>query len=368
MKINILTKGFRSPNARGWLYPIVKNKQKLFELGLEISFFLKKSEKVKYCDIVIVESKFVRENWAKDKEKIFELLSSLKTENNKVFFYDLGDSTYSWVLEVLPYVDKFFKTFVFKDKSKYCIPLDGCNILTDYYSKNGSIEPDNQRIPKFINEKDKNLLDKINVGFNYSFANHSLDSTLWKNNFFNKISRRSFIIYSRLLKNIRREDFFAPSSLRLNDISCRMSLNGYSKGIEFHRKQTIKILEKYLSTIKLSRKKYLTEMRNSKIVISPFGWGEINNPRDYEVALCGSLLIKPDLSHINTWPNIFNKDTVVQYKWDLSNLLEIVDRILSSYDDYIEYAIKLQDKYMHYSFKETGQDEFCEYFNNQIIN
>ena len=81
-------------------------------------------------------------------------------------------------------------------------------------------------------------------------------------------------------------------------------------------------------------------MSNSKIVVSPFGWGEINVPRDYEVALSGSVLLKPDISHLSTWPDIFNKDTVVQYNWDLSNLLELVEKILDNYDHYIEYAIR----------------------------
>ena len=368
MKVHILTKGFLSPTSRGWLHPVVRNKQMLLDSGLDISFYFENSEKVKFCDVVIVESKFVRDEWMKSKEKIFELLINLKTKNNKIFFYDLGDSTYSWVLEVLPYVDKFFKPFIFKDKNNYCIPLNGCNIFTNYYARNGYTEFDNERTPKFLQGKDKNLLEKIKVGFNSSFADHSLNSNLWKYDYFHRITRRSFNLYSKLLKNIKKEDFVAPSLLRQKDLSCRMSLNGYSNGVEFHRKETAKILRKYLSTNKISRKNYFYEICNSKVVISPFGWGEINVPRDYEVALCGSLLLKPDLSHIITWPNIFNKDTVVQYKWDLSDLLEIIDKILSNYKDYIDYASRLQSQYKHYSIEETGQKEFCDYFVNKIIN
>ena len=109
-------------------------------------------------------------------------------------------------------------------------------------------------------------------------------------------------------------------------------------------------------------------MRNSKVVISPFGWGEINVPRDYEVALSGSVLLKPDISHLDTWPNIFNKDTVVQYKWDLSDLSELVEKILNNYDDYIEFAIKLQDQYKYYSFGRLGEEKFCKYFVNMVKN
>ena len=109
-------------------------------------------------------------------------------------------------------------------------------------------------------------------------------------------------------------------------------------------------------------------MRNSKVVVSPFGWGEINVPRDYEVALSGSILLKPDVSHMDTWPDIFNKETVVQYKWDLSNLLEMVEEVLNNYDDYLPFAIRLQDQYKHYSFGELGKERFCKYFINMLKN
>ena len=165
-----------------------------------------------------------------------------------------------------------------------------------------------------------------------------------------------------MLKSIKSFEYINPESKRSKDLSCRIWTDGYSKGIAYHRKQTAKILSNYISTDKLNRHDYFSEMRNSKIVVSPFGWGELNVPRDYEVALSGSILLKPDISHIDTWPDIFNKNTVVQYKWDLSNLLETVQKVINNYEEYIVYAIKLQDQYKSYSFGKLGQEKFCNYF------
>ena len=375
MKINILTKGFLSPTSRGWLYPIVNNKSKLFEMGLDLNFYLKYSDEVKLCDVIIVESKFVRAKWKENKNEIFDFLTNLKTKNNKVFYYDLGDTTYSWGLEVLPYVDKLLKPFIFKDKNNYCVPLRGFNILTDYYLKKGIINSENHlshkilpKKPIFLEQKNKHLLNKIQVGFNSTFANNGLNSNLWKYDYFNRFARRYFKIFSKMLNNDKIQDYISPTSNRLQDVSCRISLNGYSGGVDFHRKQTAEILKKYVSTNKISRKKYFSEMNKSKVVVSPFGWGEINVPRDYEVALSGSILLKPDISHIDTWPNIFNKDTVVQYKWDLSNLLETLEKILDNYDDYRIFAIRLQDQYKYYSFGTPGQEKFCKHFINMVKN
>ena len=169
MKINILTRGFVSPTSRGWLHPLVKNQDYLKELD-RYKLLFQHSNDVKYCDVVIVESRFVYRDWSTNKSKIFELLIDLKTENNKVFYYDLGDSTYSWALEALPYVDKLLKPFIFKDKNNYCIPLNGFTIITDYYFKKGMIDSykplPHKVLPessKYI-EKDKHLLDKIKLG------------------------------------------------------------------------------------------------------------------------------------------------------------------------------------------------------------
>ena len=368
MRVNILTKGFLSPTTRGWLYPVVKNKLRLSELGINLSFYLKKSKEIKYCDIVIVESKFVREYWGKNKDLIFEFLNDLKTRDNKIFFYDLGDSTYSWVLEVLPYVDKLLKPFIFKNKANYCKPLNGCNLISDYYYRNGYIKSDYERKPVYLKKQDQNLINKIQIGFNSTFANHSVDSNLWMDDYLNKLIRRSFKFYSKLIKPYKISDYIKPSLNRAIDISCRMSQNGYSPGINFHRQQTSKILKKYLMTTKVSRKTYFEEIQNSKLVVSPFGWGEINVPRDYEVALTGSVLLKPNISHIDTWPNIFNKETIVEYDWNLFDLIEKVEDILINYKNYIHLAINLQEQFKKYSFGESAQEEFCNYFAKMLKN
>jgi spore germination protein YaaH len=78
----------------------------------------------------------------------------------------------------------------------------------------------------------------------------------------------------------------------------------------------------------VSQEEYYQEMRNSRICVSPFGFGEICW-RDFETVLCGALLIKPDMSHVETAPNIFvaNK-TYVPVKWDFSDLESVVARVL----------------------------------------
>src|SRR5690606_4778495 len=57
-------------------------------------------------------------------------------------------------------------------------------------------------------------------------------------------------------------------------------------------------------TGRASAKRYFLELGLSKITLSPFGWGEVCF-RDYEAIACGSLLVKPEMAHLETSPDIY---------------------------------------------------------------
>ena len=72
----------------------------------------------------------------------------------------------------------------------------------------------------------------------------------------------------------------------------------------------------------LKRAKYIRELWSSRVAFSPFGWGEVCF-RDFEAVACGAVLLKPDMSHLRTEPNIYESwVTYVPVNWDLSNLEE----------------------------------------------
>ena len=87
--------------------------------------------------------------------------------------------------------------------------------------------------------------------------------------------------------------------------------------------------------VKLPAQEYYQKMFDSKIVLAPFGYGEMA-PRDTESAVCGAILIKPDMDYIETNPNIFKKDeTYIACKHDFSDLEEKVTEILGNYENYL---------------------------------
>ena len=63
-------------------------------------------------------------------------------------------------------------------------------------------------------------------------------------------------------------------------------------------------------------------MRRARICVSPLGYGEVCW-RDFEAVIFGCLLIKPDMSHLRSSPNIFVPgETYVPVRWDYADLAE----------------------------------------------
>ncbi len=104
-----------------------------------------------------------------------------------------------------------------------------------------------------------------------------------------------------------------------------------------HRKSLLETLgNKYkiaglVNGERVSQQEYYTKMFSSKIIMAPLGYGEMA-PRDVESAMFGGVLIKPDLSYIDTKPFIFeDNETYIAVNYDWSNLEEKIDYVLNDY-------------------------------------
>ena len=90
---------------------------------------------------------------------------------------------------------------------------------------------------------------------------------------------------------------------------------------------------------RVSQQEYYNCLFNSKIILAPFGYGEMA-PRDLEAAMFGAVLIKPDMSYIDTTPNPFiDGETYISCKHDYSDLEEKIDNILGN-DEKRSYIIE----------------------------
>lgn len=95
----------------------------------------------------------------------------------------------------------------------------------------------------------------------------------------------------------------------------------------------------------VNRWQFYRELFDSQIVFSPFGWGEVCI-RDFEAAAAGCVLLKPDMSHLDTRPAIYQENvTYVPVRWDLADLPARIDWILTNPRRAAEIAGNLQRTY-----------------------
>ena len=360
-KINILTKGFISPNACAFLFPIIVNKRRLIDLGISYSIFQDISERIYDCDVLILDSRYFSRLWnIYGDDQILKRIEELKNKINAVLFFDISDST-GWIQsQVLPYVTAYYKSQLLKDKNLYLDNHYGNRIYTDYYHKKFNINDETPAINRKIENKDD--LNKLNISWNSGLANYSYLGP-YLTSLYRYLPLEHFLRYPKY--------FHQNLNIRDIDVSCRMGINYPRKTVCYQRKQIRKMLSNSLRTNKITRRKYLTELRNSKIVVSPFGFGEITL-KDFETFLSGSVLVKPNMSHMETYPNFYiddnatATDTISTHAWDLSDLETLIDHILTDYDQYAEIAVNGQNRYRHYISTKDGYEEFCLYFKEII--
>jgi hypothetical protein len=109
---------------------------------------------------------------------------------------------------------------------------------------------------------------------------------------------------------------------------------------------------------KLAYRQYQKELRQSLILPSPFGLGEICF-RDFECFLAGAALLKPDMSHMDTWPDYFQPwVTYVPHKWDFSDFQMRIQELLES-PTYCQHIAKAGQANYTQSVSTAGGEAFA---------
>lgn len=356
IRVNILTEGFATPNGQAFLFPIIFNRSRLRDHGLRIRITQKISPDLDECDVLILDSKFFRSWWRDRADAVLALLERLGGQVPALLFFDNSDSA-SWIKnEVLPYVRRYYKGMLFRDRSYFTRPLYGQRLFTDYYHRTKGVEDD---VPKWSTPvENPSDLDKLRVSWNSGLADYSLHGPSLAA-LYARLPFRPLLAYPK--------QFTAPSTARPIDISCRINVSYDRASVAYQRRMMRDLLQGGIHTEKLTRRAYFRELGDSKVVVSPFGWGEITL-RDFEVFLTGGLLFKPEMSHMETWPDLFqNGHTMLTHDWDLSDCSERIQDALADYGSKLEIARAGQELYRYYVATEQGHQEFCTRFDGIVL-
>lgn len=254
-------------------------------------------------------------HWSERAEDVVALFRNLggRPHRPKLVFLDYYAPTCSPHFAVLPYVDRYIKRQVLVDRSIYQQTLEGGFVFTDFLAKEM-----NYRIgPWFFGSTpDPALMHKVVYGWNFGVSPGSRSMLRLNRLLHRDWSRRVFAINQRI--------GIAPIHSGADE--------WYQQYRRFCAERLKSVGRKFPSSAggRTGRGRYLLELMRSRVVFSPFGWGELCF-RDYEAVCCGALLIKPSMAHLQTSPNIFVEGrTYVAVRWDLSDLEDKIRHFLEN--------------------------------------
>lgn len=266
-------------------------------------------------------------SWAEPAPKIIEFFRGLyeRPARPKLVFYDYYAPTSSPHFGVLPYVDRYVKRQLLRDRSQYQVRYAGGFIFADFMATHFGFDLKDWH---FGSDLDLRHASKLRLGWNLGVTPRY----------------RYLLRFTRLFgRSWRRKPF---------DINLRLGLvsrPGRMEWYQHYRDRALKAIEGLSSQYRCTEsgrippRDYLFEMTKSRIVFSPFGWGELCF-RDYEAVCCGALLVKPSMEHLETSPDIFvpNK-TYVPVRWDLTDVEQVCRYYLSHPDEAARIARNAQE-------------------------
>lgn len=322
----------------------------------EVKDLFQKGGKDRY-DIV-----FMAYHWdcgflSRPEDEIIELLNMIKNRSNILVWLDTADSTGTCNFQYIPYVDFYLKKQLLKDRRRYLKPIWGGRIHSEYYHNTYGINYlENKEHVKSVPLKEEDI-SKLRLSWNVGCGNLPF-----------------FPVYTELLHPLDYANykFFSPNTVREFDIHYRgsawsTSVAGYQRGLTIEaldKAEGIKIPD---VRSKISHNDYVNELKHSKLVCSPFGWGEICT-RDFEAFLYGAALIKPDMGHLITYPNWYLPGiTYVPIRWDFSDFSDIINDVKhGNIDKYKDIAIKGQEQFKGYMATKKGKESFAKHILSQI--
>ncbi len=227
-------------------------------------------------------------------EQTFEQIRALHP-NARVYFLDSFAPTHLHLARWLhPHVNGYIKKHLLKDRGRYAHPTVGDTNLEEYYGDLYGIEREavDWQVPT-------GFADNVIIGPGFFTAPHFLRA------FLNPIE--------------------GPQD-RPIDLHARFATSGspWYAAMRGHAQHVVDSLTslKVATGAGLPPAQYWRELRSSKACFSPFGYGEVCW-RDIEAMLTGTVLLKPDMGHLDVEPAVFIPgETYIPVRWDFADLPE----------------------------------------------
>jgi len=317
-------------------HPLHRWQSKLKDHNIKVNFFYDhQHEKLKNADCIFVHSRYFEHGWqdvakrnSQNEADLMQWLGEMRNVTSRLVWFDAADSTGSADFPIINLVDGFVKKQVHKDLSLYTQP-EKLRVWVDTEPS----KPENSFEPCPVHD-----LHKIKVGWNIGLNDYRY--------FGYKMSRLSNYLSYSLYQNKYRP----VESQRQFDLTFRGRIHTDSSNkVSWQRNEVLKLITSLNRNIAtgqpVDKKLYWKELSESKLSISPFGWGEVCY-RDFESFISGAVLIKPSMEHLITYPDVYKEgETYLPVSWQLNDLKDKLEYALDNYSLLKQIAQNGQERY-----------------------
>ena len=222
----------------------------------------------------------------------------------RLIFIDYSAQTSSGFFDLLPHVDAFGKRQVLRDREAYQTDYRGGFVFADWYSRTYEFDLSWWRFGKVPDPAHVGRLRPIwNLGVIPAIRGLLRREAMpWR-----ALRRKTIDLHSRVVAS--RPDHW--------------------QWYHDYRQRAQQAVEPLRSQMRVSPpgkvgpRRYFMELRRSRAVFSPFGWGEVCF-RDFEAAACGAALVKPSMAHVETEPDLFVPgESYAPVRWDHADLAAV---------------------------------------------
>ncbi len=252
------------------------------------------------------------------------IMQRLRDRFAHVVYFDDGDGCGAVRFDIMPYVDHYLRRQLYRDRTHYKVDFYDRELVTDFYRQHNGVEA---AVPFYRPPaKSQSDLDKLHLGWNLGVGRFpprrrlGQAMTMVARLGAPRLASRPYSTLPPTVHTAHRSGIHARfgqvlhSTVQFQRDLVLSKLAGRSDVMVGHVKQ----------------RQYWSELQRSEIVVSPFGWGEICF-RDFEAFLGGALLVKPDMSHVDTWPDVYRPfETYIPFGWDASDLNAVLDEWLGN--------------------------------------
>jgi len=279
-------------------------------------------------DVAIVIRYFrFRKSNSEERDVEVEKIKKLRNKYSQVIFFDDADGAGDTRFEVMPFVDKYLKKQTFKSFENYKRRLYGRQLFTEYYHKKYNVTDKRKRTRIPLNTDVDS--SKIEVSWNLGAGRYPIHPNL------QRIGTAIVLVLGKtgvIWRYKKPKTKYISFSKKDPFIHAHFDCEGKDRTtVDFQRKIFFERIneEKEFKTGVVSKRRYDKNISKSMITLSPFGWGEICF-RDFEAILHGSALMKPNMDHLDTWPNVYIPyETYIPVSWDGDDVVPKAHEYLS---------------------------------------